>query len=191
MSWMQTETGLWDFASPDPEAVDWPAIARGLARIARYNGRTVRRMSVAEHCVLIAQHLEAEHGPRVALAGLLHDAGEAFYGDMIWPVQAALKDRSPHALQALKEVQAPTDAAIASAAGLHAFELRLPQVKEADLRILLDEREALFDDPPPRSWGAIEDMEPLGVEIHCWDEEEAAGRWLAAFDALHLVLQGW
>lgn len=185
---MQTETGAWDLESPDPDAVDWTSVARGLARIARYNGRTVRRMSVAEHCVLIADHLQAEHGPRVALAGLLHDAGEAFYGDMIWPVQAALKARSPHALQALKELQALTDAAIASAAGLHAFDLRLPQVKEADLRILLDERAALFDDPPTRSWGAIEDMEPLGVEIACWDEDEAADWWLGSFLRLRAIL---
>ena len=56
-------------------------IAHSLSLINRFNGHTPYPMSVAQHSVFVS-NLCGSHGPRVMLQGLLHDAAEAYIGDM-------------------------------------------------------------------------------------------------------------
>lgn len=53
-------------------------IATGLSRIGRFVGRGARFLSVAEHSVTVSELVQREH----AVIGLLHDATEAFVGDV-------------------------------------------------------------------------------------------------------------
>lgn len=153
-SWMQTFTGRQFFPlSPRPDEVDPVDIAHALSMICRYGGHTTRFYSVAEHCVLMSYAVPAED----ALAALLHDATEAYVGDMVRPLK--------HHMPAYRDIEDGVMFAIAVRFGLPHGAMPAA-VKEADNRILLDERAALLT-VPPADWQQ-EDLEPLGVEVSGW-----------------------
>lgn len=60
-------------------------IAHALANIARYNGHTDVRLSVAEHSVRCARRVPKGHPDRPWL--LLHDAPEYLLGDLVAPLK--------------------------------------------------------------------------------------------------------
>lgn len=62
-------------------------IARSLSRQCRYNGHVGGFLSVARHSLWVCEHLRAEGRDDLALCGLLHDAAEAYLGDMIRPLK--------------------------------------------------------------------------------------------------------
>jgi len=75
-----------DLFNPDPDMFDIKVIAQALSRLCRFTGHTKRFYSVAEHSVLVSRLLRG-HSNHVQLAGLLHDASEAFYGDLHSPLK--------------------------------------------------------------------------------------------------------
>jgi uncharacterized protein len=82
---------------PSPLDIEIEDIARGLARVARWNGQTngAHIFSVAQHSLLveaIAGALNPAAGARTRLAVLLHDAAEYVIGDMISPFKAVIGD---------------------------------------------------------------------------------------------------
>ncbi len=84
-----------DLLDPSPFDIEIEDIARGLARVARWNGQTRgdHAFSVAEHSVVVHDlfatlHPEASQQDR--LMALLHDAAEYVIGDMISPFKHAL-----------------------------------------------------------------------------------------------------
>jgi len=84
-----------DLLDPSPLDVEIEDIARGLARVARWNGQTTgdHAFSVAEHSVLVeALYSTLYPGASDAerLTALLHDAAEYVIGDMISPFKTAL-----------------------------------------------------------------------------------------------------
>ena len=84
-----------DLLDPSPFDVEIEDIARGLARVARWNGQTSgdHAFSVAEHSVVV-EDLFAQLNPKATqserLTALLHDAAEYVIGDMISPFKNAL-----------------------------------------------------------------------------------------------------
>ena len=80
MTWTQTFTGKkFDIFNPDPAAICIEDIAHHLSQINRFNGGTPFPYSVAQHSIMVSRLCPAGH----ELAGLLHDAAEAYIGD--WP----------------------------------------------------------------------------------------------------------
>lgn len=70
------------------EMVSVQDIVSSLSKICRYNGHVPHFYSVAEHSVLVAEHLAQNgHGALMCLTGLLHDAAEAYVGDMVRPLK--------------------------------------------------------------------------------------------------------
>lgn len=85
--WIFTASGQRYFpTNPRPEEIHIEDIAHALSQINRYTGHTVRPISVAQHSVLCARHAS----PEVALEALLHDAAEAYLGDLSRPVKQYL-----------------------------------------------------------------------------------------------------
>lgn len=180
MTWMQTYTGVaFDLANPRPEDVRREDIAHALGRQPRYVGHCRRHYSVAEHCVLIARWLATQgHHRAVQLGGLLHDAPEAYVGDMSAPMKAALPEVT---LEPLRVLEMHVRGAISLHFGTSPQLQLSPVVKGADLRILHDESAMLFG-PKPKPWNIP--GEPLGVRIRCWSPEQARDEWLEALDML-------
>lgn len=59
-------------------------IAHALALICRYGGHAKRHYSVAEHSLLVERIVSMEGGgPELGLWALLHDASEAYLGDVV------------------------------------------------------------------------------------------------------------
>lgn len=75
------------FLNPSYDDIDVKDIAFSLANQCRFNGH-VPFFSVAEHSVAVAARLP----PRLQLAGLLHDAAEAYLSDIPSPIKAYLPD---------------------------------------------------------------------------------------------------
>lgn len=87
--WIQTFTGQKFFPlAPELERLDIRDIARALSMLCRYGGHVQRFYSVAEHCVRIVERLQWLYADRkVQQWGLLHDASEAYLGDVVRPVK--------------------------------------------------------------------------------------------------------
>ncbi len=84
-----------DLLDPSPFDIEIEDIARGLARVARWNGQTSgdHAFSVAEHSVIVEElffKLNPEASKAERLTALLHDAAEYVVGDMISPFKNAL-----------------------------------------------------------------------------------------------------
>ena len=185
MTWIQTYSGkrfvLYD---PKPDMVDVIDIAHSLAHIARFNGHTDRFYSVAEHCVVMAQQLDQEY----QLAALLHDAGEAYVGDMARPLKQLIGAE-------FKRYEDRILVCIFDALGVSAARQPLSwpfatdvgaTIKDADLRMMNTERIQLLS--PIQHWPKEISMAKLyDVELECWEPLEARARYL---DALALARAG-
>lgn len=167
--WMQTHTGK-AFYPLDAlvEDIDIEDIAHALSQICRYGGHTRLFYSVAEHCI----HLSNAVSPENALWALLHDATEAYVGDMVRPLKRFMPDYC--------EAEDRLMATICYKWGLP-YEMPA-EVKDADNRILLDERSVLLS-APPHPWHQ-DGLEPLGAEIRIWTPIQAKINYLNRFAQL-------
>ena len=76
---------------PKMEEISIADIAHALSLMTRANGHFPEFYSVGQHCLHCAAEAEAEGlPPRVKLACLLHDAGEAYVADITRPVKKNL-----------------------------------------------------------------------------------------------------
>lgn len=180
--WMLTFTGKKFYPlSPRVEDIDIIDIAHSLSLQCRYNGHVQRFYSVAEHCVLMSRAisrgaaeswvgLPPSERAEMALWALLHDAPEAYIGDMVRPLKRHMPDYC-----------AIDDAIMKVIAERFELEARTipPMVKGADTRILLDERDALFDSIGG-DWG-LGDILPLGVQVEGLSPEAAEFSYLTEF----------
>lgn len=82
------EGGLTQATSP----VDIHDIAHHLAHINRFTGATTRSYTVAEHSLLCESMADAQGlTPKWRMAALLHDAHEAYLGDVATPIKQMLR----------------------------------------------------------------------------------------------------
>jgi hypothetical protein len=154
-SWIETYTGkkFYPFY-PNAEDIDIQDIAHSLSMQCRFNGHTRYFYSVAEHSFLIANYLEnqgASH--QLCLAGLLHDAAEAYLGDVVRPVKQLVP--------ALVEAENHLQATIYQKYGITVENLAL--IDLLDTRILRDEHEQVMN-INNNEW-ATDRYQRLGVQI--------------------------
>lgn len=165
-SWIQTYTGK-KFFPMEPKVSDIciEDIAHALAHQCRFAGHCKRFYSVAEHCLLMA----AKVSPQNQMWALLHDASEAYLVDVPRPIKPRLIG--------YYEAEYRLMYAICLRFGLP---FSMPaEVKEADTRILMDERIQNLTEPP-EAWPT--DGEPLGVTLEFLAPERAEELFLAAAD---------
>lgn len=168
--WIQTYTGRrFDYVQPVESIVDQiniHDIARALSMLCRYNGHTKEYYSVAEHSVYVSRLVPED----VALGGLLHDAAEAYIGDIPTPLK--------NLLPIVKTLEYKIMLAISRVFGLKWPEPR--QVKVADIALLSAEIEQVFYEPLEWDWIA----EPANVVIQFWPPAVAEAKFLSRYHEL-------
>lgn len=137
-AYITTFTGVrFSFLDPKPEQFRIRDIAHSLAFTARFRGHTTRFYSVAEHSLLVAA-LARENGRSldVQTAALMHDAHEAYVGDVPSPLKWACP--------AFAAVEDQVAAALRRALTPDLDELDYALVKRYDTQALHLEAAALF-----------------------------------------------
>jgi uncharacterized protein len=84
---------MFDYGDIQNADVNINDIATHLSRIPRWLGATRSFYSVAQHSVLVSAVAEREGGMLAGLYGLLHDAHEAYFGDLPTPFKQMIFDR--------------------------------------------------------------------------------------------------
>jgi 5'-deoxynucleotidase YfbR-like HD superfamily hydrolase len=164
--YLQTVSGRWvNPFDPDPEQLDAGDIARALGNQCRFGGHCRAFYSVAQHSVIVSRLVEERGGDADdAFAALMHDATEAYLGDMPHP----LKHRSPLGA-AFKAAEDGLEAAIRAR---FAIKADVPEIKRADRALLATERRAFSAET--WHWPELEGVEPLDLELTAWTPDEAA-----------------
>jgi len=151
-------------------------IATALAKTCRYGGHCKKFYSVAEHSVICADVMfEETSDSLLALCALMHDAAEAYVGDL--PI--GLKRLFP----AYKELEHRIQAVISEKYGMPwPFP---PSVKEVDRRVLVTERPQLLRVPEQENeaWIEYSHLKPypdITLRCHHWSDAEAY--FLLAFE---------
>ena len=77
-----------DLLNPTADMIDIMDIAKGLAYKAHFAGQTPFYFSIAQHSTLVHDLMRDEiKDNKMLLLGLLHDASEAYIGDMVKPLK--------------------------------------------------------------------------------------------------------
>ncbi|MCV6583988.1 MAG: hypothetical protein OIF47_00490 [Marinibacterium sp.] len=92
MTLLQTSNGVIDLTRIPPEALCLDTLGHTLSQINRFAGRTPQPWSVAAHSVLVSRLCQSPHDK---LWALLHDAHEAFIGDIITPAIEWISTNAP------------------------------------------------------------------------------------------------
>ncbi len=175
---IQTRSGkAFDLLDPTPEMVDLGDIAHALAHICRYNGHCTRFYSVAEHSTVGARHLASGYGFRAQRAFLLHDAAEAYIGDICTPLKMILGD-------SIRKIENQIQAVIFARFGIDVVPSgHLAAIDEAMLTI---EMEQIVSKPRVGTWPDTRDA-PRGLTLACHAPDQAREVFLATAKMLEVV----
>lgn len=181
--WMVTKSGLEvDPLDLHPWDICFDDIAWSLSMQCRYNGHCPVFYSVAQHSVLVAIYLDnhRDSNPDIDMDtirhGLLHDAAEAYIGDIIVSVKAALPE--------IKEIE---DRALAMI--LDNWGLEFPQppiIKDADNVILATERRDIITAGESEWTVSKNGYKPSG-HIHPWNQRLSYGAFVNWGEHLGLI----
>jgi uncharacterized protein len=153
-----TSTGrLFDVVNPRPEEIEIEEIAHALSQINRFGGHTKFPYSVAQHsglCAAVCEHIHPGK-PELALACLLHDAAEAYCGDVIRPIKRLIAS-------AYRPLENRIQAAI-----WQRFELQVDWQMEAAIKaiddsVVMEESRALMHGSQDWNW---EGVTPANINI--------------------------
>lgn len=157
-----------DLDNPDYNFFHISEIAYALSRIRRFNGHTPSHYSVAQHSVLVCDQLP----PELRLAGLLHDAAEAYIGDMTRNVKKKCQE--------FRDLEDKFCLAIASQFGFdYPFNNK---IHAEDDRLCYTEAAQFFGLNEARTWGFR--VKPYLFQIDCLDESAAEKLFLERFHSL-------
>lgn len=160
----------FDFNAPDPAVITLNAIARGLANKCRFGGQCRPFYSVAEHSVWVSRLVP----PHLARHGLLHDAAEAFIGDIPKPLKEMLPD--------YQAIEARVEAVLFAQFGFISLP---PEIKQIDRVMLATEQRQLMDNRDEWKW--VGTAKPADIVLECLSPEQAYRAFLCRALELELL----
>jgi hypothetical protein len=156
----------FDLLDPWNSAFTIEDIAHGLSNTCRYAGQCSAFYSVAEHSWHTSYFVP---GPW-KLAALMHDAAEAFIGDVTRPLKSLLPD--------YKRIERNVEDAIAIRFGIAGMDA--PEVKSADLAMLAAEQAEIMP-AHADGWAVLGGVIPAPVNLRMWRPEVAREAFLDRF----------
>ncbi len=161
----------FDFINPQDSVILIEDIAWALSHICRFTGHVSEPYSVGQHSLLVSSIVP----PEDSLAGLLHDAAEAYLGDVSSPLKQLLND--------YKILEENVEQAIFRTFGLPD---NLPKsVKHADLVMLATEKRDLLPEHTETEWRLLDGIKPLSMRIQPYSPEIIRREFLARFRDLY------
>jgi hypothetical protein len=158
-----------DFSKSEFDIQD---IANALSKQCRFNGHCSEFYSVAEHCYWASYYINDNRYMREAL---MHDASEAYIGDIPRPIK--------YAIPGLAEYEETLHAAI-----FKHFDLQYPMpdaVHDIDDRLLVTEVLHLKPDVDISTWGLDKVRPIIDMKIiACWTPAKAEEMFLRRFNTL-------
>jgi hypothetical protein len=151
---------------PRIEDIALDDIAHHLAQICRFNGGTYTHYSVAQHSLLVASLLP----PEMQLAGLMHDAAEAYLNDIVSPVKRGLSK--------FKALEHRVQSIIEERFGIH-YASYAP-IKQSDLIVLATEKRDLLPHNSEK-WEELAGVVPLPQVIEPMPAEAAKHAFMEKF----------
>ena len=167
----------FDFLNPDPKMITIENIAKPLSRICRFGGHIASFYSVAQHCcsATIACRM-AGFGREEQLAVLLHDAAEAFCGDVVKPLKLMLGN-------AYSDVEDRVEKAIGIAFGVD-FDKHKYVIKKFDLAMLMLEKKYFFPQDSVK-WAGEDDVIDVDFKMTTlWPSYQAEHYYGVELDSL-------
>jgi 5'-deoxynucleotidase YfbR-like HD superfamily hydrolase len=171
--WVWTHSGKqFSYNYTQPEQICIEDIAAALSKTCRYSGHLKIPYPVSDHCCNLVEYEESQgvDNPHYLLGVLLHDAAEAYLGDIPAPAKKLLPD--------FKKLEKEIFGHIATKFGVPNDEEFHRHLDYIDKNIVRDEAEALFLVKP--TW--VKDYTFLGAEITVSkNHEQARKRYLELF----------
>lgn len=182
MNVVRTYTGRnVSLAVPDASTIEIRDIACSLSRINRFNGSTRLPLNVADHSLNVVRWLSLQKAPPVVqMLGLLHDAHEAYIGDITAPVRRELCEWAGRDI--VQRIAERLDQAIRVALGLnrHVETAHLALVHLADQCVLAAEWRDLMEGTSPFP------AQPVSFAIKPRNADQSELTFLKTFDQLRL-----
>lgn len=172
--WLQTWTGQKVSFPMTTAMMNVDDIAHALSLQCRFAGHIKCFYSVAEHSCLVSDWLFNNDQRDLAMAGLFHDASEAYLVDIPKPVKLCLPDYvalENHVINIVEDW-----------GGFYRGELSHKNVKDIDQRILQDEKAELKKDFGHK-WSSTK--EPLGIALPLWSPAQAEEEFKNRFERLN------
>jgi hypothetical protein len=166
--WIETFTGTKIYPlSPNIKDIHIEDIAHALSLICRYNGHCSSYYSVAQHSVYVSDIV----APEFALQGLLHDAAEAYIGDVPRPIKKMIP--------MFGDIERVCMSTISR-------KYSLPQAFDESIwvadNIMLATEVSSFGMNLDKDWNLKE--KPCDIVIEYWDPETAEDNFLYKFNSL-------
>ncbi|MGE8501655.1 MAG: phosphohydrolase [Pseudomonas sp.] len=166
MTWILTNSArAFDLLNPRAENVLTTDIAHALSLVCRFNGHCAWHYSVAQHSLLVAYIIEKEGGtPEEQLAGLLHDAAEAYITDVTRPLKLLLLEaaRQRENVWLTLVEQYASESGMRNVVSIRAAAMRILTTTEREgISLLLD----VYQQIEQRIWLAIAERFHLAPEL--------------------------
>lgn len=180
MSWIQTFSGKKVYPlGLTHNQVCLADVAQGLAMTVRFRGQCQDFYSVAQHSVMVA----AKVPERLALAALLHDAGEVYLFDACRPIKSYIQFQFGDGAESMEQREEMVLRTV-----FEAFAVAWPSkmdwafIKNADNRALMTEKRDLLG-PEPAAWACKDEPYPEPIIPLGWRDARAV--FLQAFKRLN------
>lgn len=158
-----------DLIDPKPSSVDIWSIGAALSKICRFGGHSPEFYSVAEHSVHAARLAVTDGIPTDGvLAVLLHDAAEAYVGDMVKPLKVVIPQ--------FKEIEDRIELAIESQ-----FDIRFSRwktvIKGYDRAMLKAEKTQMWP-KDEKHWVGFSEIDVADVRLRYWKHSKACRKFI-------------